>query len=237
MLLKNKQLCRSVALAALVTVANPATAMAKDSLFGAYVELFGGLSTPRNNDISLRSDFTGVAGSSILDVSQDTGFLGGAALGFEIFENIRTEVEFSYQRSGLSDFSASGAFQGQPFDNDASFQTATVLGNLWFDLDFIGGDRIKPYLGGGVGLGVIDANLFDNLGAITDVDVDGAIFAYQLGFGVNFGISQRVELGAGYRFRGFASSDTGLFSPPFGTSIDGVSPSSHNFIGSLRYKF
>ena len=128
-------------------------------------------------------------------------------------------------------------FQGQPFDNDASFQTATVLGNLWFDLDFIGGDRIKPYLGGGVGLGVIDANLFDNLGAITDVDVDGAIFAYQLGFGVNFGISQRVELGAGYRFRGFASSDTGLFSPPFGTSIDGVSPSSHNFIGSLRYKF
>lgn len=237
MLLKNKQLCRSVALAALVTVANSSTVMAKDSLFGAYVELFGGLSTPRNNDISLRSDITGFAGPSVLDVTQNTGFLGGAALGFEIFENIRTEVEFSYQRSSLSDFTASGAFQGQPFDNDATFQTATVFGNLWFDLDFLGGDRIKPYIGGGVGLGVIDANLFDNLGAISDVDVDGAVFAYQLGFGVNFGLSQRIDLGAGYRFRGFASSENGLFSPPFGTSIDGVSPSSHNFIGSVRYKF
>ena len=237
MFLKNKQFYRSVALAALVTVASQSTVMAKDSLFGAYVELFAGLSTPRNNDISLRSDITGFAGPSVLDVTQNTGFLGGAALGFEIFENIRTEVEFSYQRSGLSDFSASGAFEGQPFNEDATFQTATIFGNVWFDLDFLGGDRIKPYIGGGVGLGVIDANLFDNLGAISDVDVDGAVFAYQLGFGVNFGITQRVDLGVGYRFRGFASTENGLFSPPFGTSIDGVSPSSHNFIGSVRYKF
>lgn len=189
MLLKNKHFYRSVALAALV-MASPSTVMAKDNLFGVYAELFGGLSTPRNNDISLRSDISGFAGPSVLDVTQNTGFLGGVALGFEIFENIRTEVEFSYQRSGLSNFSASGAFDGQPFNSDATFQTATILGNVWFDLDFLGGDRIKPYIGGGVGLGVIDANLFDNLGAISDVDVDGAVFAYQLGFGVNFGITQ-----------------------------------------------
>ena len=236
MLLKNKHFYRSVALVALV-MASPSTVMAKDSLFGVYAELFGGLSTPRNNDISLRSDISGFAGPSVLNVTQNTGFLGGAALGFEIFENVRTEVEFSYQRSGLSDFSASGAFDGQPFNRDATFQTATILGNVWFDLDFLGGDRIKPYIGGGVGLGVIDANLFDNLGAISDVDVDGAVFAYQLGFGLNFGITQRVNIGAGYRFRGFASTENGLFSPPFGTSIDGVSPSSHNFIGSVRYTF
>ena len=237
MLLTNKQLCRSVALATLVTVVNSPTVMAKDSLFGAYVELFAGLSTPRNNDISLRSDITGFAGPSVLDVTQNTGFLGGAALGFEIFENVRTEVEFSYQRNGLSDFSASGALAGQPFDEDATFQTATVFGNVWLDLDFLGAGKIKPYIGGGVGLGVIDADLFDNIGSIQDIDVDGAVFAYQLGTGVNFSISPRINLGVGYRFRGFASTDTGLFSPPFGTSIDGVSPSSHNFIGSLRYKF
>lgn len=236
MLLKNEKLYRTVALAALVA-ASPTTAMAKDSLFGAYVELFGGISAPRNNDISLRSDIAGFASPSILNVSQNTGFLGGVALGFEIFEDVRTELEFSYQRNGLGDFSASGAFAGQPFNSDASFQTATVFGNVWFDLDFLGGDRIKPYIGGGVGLGVIDANLFDNLGAIQDIDVDGAVFAYQLGFGLNFGITQRLDLGAGYRFRGFASTENNLFSPPFGTSINGVSPSSHNFIGSLRYKF
>lgn len=236
MLLKNEKLYRTVALAALVA-ASPTTAMAKDSLFGAYVELFGGISAPRNDDISLRSDIAGFASPSILNVSQNTGFLGGVALGFEIFEDVRTELEFSYQRNGLGDFSASGAFAGQPFNSDASFQTATVFGNVWFDLDFLGGDRIKPYIGGGVGLGVIDANLFDNLGAIQDIDVDGAVFAYQLGFGLNFGITQRLDLGAGYRFRGFASTENNLFSPPFGTSINGVSPSSHNFIGSLRYKF
>jgi len=200
MLLKNEKLYLTVALAALIA-ASPTIATAKDSLFGAYVELFGGISAPRNNDISLRSDI------------------------------------FSYQRNGLGDFSASGAFAGQPFNSDASFQTATVFGNVWFDLDFLGGDRIKPYIGGGVGLGVIDANLFDNLGAIQDIDVDGAVFAYQLGFGLNFGITQRLDLGAGYRFRGFASTENNLFSPPFGTSINGVSPSSHNFVGSLRYKF
>lgn len=237
MFLRKNQLYRSVALAALVATTNHSAAMAKDSLFGAYVELFGGLSTPRNNDISLRSDIAGFAGPSVLNVSPNTGFLGGAALGFEIFENVRTEIELSYQRNGLSNFSASGAFAGQPFNTDASYQTATVFGNVWFDLDFLGGDRIKPYFGGGVGLGVIDANLFDNLGAIQDIDVDGAVFAYQLGFGLNLGITQRVDLGVGYRFRGFASTENNLFSPPFGTSIDGISPSSHNFIGNVRYKF
>lgn len=210
MLLKNEKLYLTAALAALVA-ASPTTAMAKDSLFGAYVELFGGISAPRNNDISLRSDIAGFASPSILNVSQNTGFLGGVALGFEIFEDVRTELEFSYQRNGLGDFSASGAFAGQPFNSDASFQTATVFGNVWFDLDFLGGDRIKPYIGGGVGLGVIDANLFDNLGAIQDIDVDGAVFAYQLGFGLNFGITQRLDLGAGYRFRGFASTENNLF--------------------------
>ena len=236
MFFKNKQFYRSVALAALVA-ASPSTVMAKDSLFGAYAELFGGLSTPRDNGISLRSDVANVFGPSILNVSQDTGFLGGVALGFEIFDNVRTEVEFSYQRNGLSDFSGSGALAGQPFDEDATFQTATVFGNVWFDLDFLGGNRIKPYFGGGVGLGVIDANLFDNVSSIQDLDVDGAVFAYQLGAGVNFGISPRINLGVGYRFRGFASTETRLFSPPFGTSLDGISPSSHNFIGSVRYTF
>ena len=237
MQLNKRNSCALAALAALLVFPNAQTASAKDSLFGAYVELFAGLSTPRNDAISLRSDIASFASPSVLGVSQNTGFLGGAALGFEIFENVRTELEVSYQRNGLSNFSASGAFQGQPFNTDASFQTTTVFGNVWFDLDFLGGDRIKPYVGGGVGLGVIDANLFENLGAISDVDVDGAVFAYQLGAGVNFGITPRVDLGVGYRFRGFASTETGLFSPPFGTSIEGVSPSSHNFIGSLRYKF
>ena len=237
MQLNKKNLYASAALTTLLVLPNTQTASAKDSLFGAYVELFAGLSTPRNNDISLRSDVTSVIGPSVLNVSQNTGFLGGAALGFEIFENVRTELEFSYQRNGFSDFSASGAVAGQPFDEDASFQTTTVFGNVWFDLDFLGAGRINPYIGGGVGIGVIDADLFDNIGLIQDVDVEGAVFAYQLGAGVNFGISPRINLGVGYRFRGFASTDTGLFSPPFGTSLDGVSPSSHNFIGSLRYKF
>ena len=232
-----KSLCASAAMAILFAFPNAQTVSAKDSLFGAYVELFGGLSTPRNDTISLRSDIAGFVGPSVLNVLQNTGFLGGAALGFEIFDNVRTEVEFSYQRNGLSDFSASGAFAGQPFNTEASFQTATVFGNVWFDLDFLGGDKIKPYVGGGVGLGIIDANLFDNLGAIQDIDVNGAVFAYQLGAGVNIGITDRIDLGVGYRFRGFASTETSLFTPPFGTSIDGISPSSHNFIGSVRYKF
>lgn len=237
MQLNKKNSCALAALAALLVFPNAQTASAKDSLFGAYVELFAGLSAPRNNDISLRSDVTSLIGPSVLNVSQNTGFLGGAALGFEIFENIRTEVEVSYQRNGFSDFSASGALAGQPFDEDATFQTTTVFGNVWFDLDFLGAGRIKPYFGGGVGLGVIDANLFENIGSIQDVDIDGAVFAYQLGAGVNFDISRRINLGVGYRFRGFASTETRLFSPPFGTSLDGISPSSHNFIGSLRYKF
>ncbi|MEP3232343.1 MAG: acyloxyacyl hydrolase [Hyphomicrobiales bacterium] len=237
MQLKKKRSCASAALATLLVVPNSQMASAKDSLFGAYVELFAGLSTPRNNDISLQSDVASVIGPSVLSVSQNTGFLGGVALGFEIFDNVRTEVELSYQRNGFSDFTASGALAGQPFDEDATFQTTTVFGNVWFDLDFLGSGKISPYFGGGVGLGVIDADLFDNIGSFQDIDVDGAVFAYQLGAGVNFDISSRVNLGVGYRFRGFASTGTGLFSPPFGTSLDGVSPSSHNFIGSVRYKF
>jgi len=66
MTLINRKLCCLLAGVAMGVGATQTPAFAKDSLFGAYVELFGGLSVPRDQDISLNSDIVGFASASTL---------------------------------------------------------------------------------------------------------------------------------------------------------------------------
>ena len=110
-----------------------------------YVSAFGGVSFLNDDVDDLDLDPLGI--------ESDTGFFVGASAGgrlpFKSFGLIRTrvEVEVSYQDNGLS-FVGGG-------DTNLSIDTLFILGNTIGELHWADDQPFIPYIGGGLGVGII----------------------------------------------------------------------------------
>lgn len=147
----------------------------------------------------------------------ETDFMFGAAVGYD-FGMGRIEGEIGYS---MHDLEASGASVASGGDIDI----LSLLINGFYDIETK--SPVTPYVGGGVGVAFID---------IEDVSVSGIVienkndkvFAYQLGAGIGYAVTDSVTLDFGYRY--FAASD-----PDFdGTEAE---VSSHNFTVGARFSF
>jgi opacity protein-like surface antigen len=150
-----------------------------------YVSVFGGLAqTVDNHFMYSRSSYT---------ADYKTGFTVGAAVGGNINEKLRGEVELSFVKSDIKQFfDAGGPQTGSGGDVDGYY----LLANLWRDVD-LGG--FKPYFGGGLGVALIDAD-FNVEGDEPNVDSTAAL-AGQLGVGMRFDLTDSLTLDAGYRLK------------------------------------
>ncbi len=136
------------------------------------------------------SDFTGtqnpaagvpgVAGAPAnVNVEYDTGFAVRGAVGYQFknglipFLKPRVEVEVSYAEADVD----GGAFNGgnQTFGGSVNRFTATAA--LYNDIVWSPNQKVIPYFGSGIGIGVVDAdiNYFPNNGVATapTFEVDG----------------------------------------------------------------
>ncbi|NOT42837.1 MAG: porin family protein [Alphaproteobacteria bacterium] len=75
--------------------------------------------------------------------------------------------------------------------NDGLVSSFTVMANAWADFD-LGG--IKPYIGGGIGYA------FNQVNASRLLNGNDNDFAWQLGAGVNVALTEKWDLGVGYRY-------------------------------------
>ena len=208
-----------------------------------YVSLFGGISLPESMDSS--TTYTATTGAVtpgyIYNIDMDSGFIIGSAIGTELWDNVRGEIEFAFRSSdsGTINFSHPGLALN-PFSSTGDVTSVTILANLWYDFESISDSRsIRPYIGGGIGIGFIDANIryviFPGFGFI---DNDTA-FAFQVGTGINWELSDRTSLGVGYRLKGLSGVD---FVNPLVPGAPGLVQSndldvilSHNFIVNLTW--
>ena len=87
--------------------------------------------------------------------------------------------------------------------------------------DFTNKSRFTPYISGGVGLAKIEIN-------DEDESLDDTVFAYQIGAGVGYAVSEKVTIDIKYRY--FATSD-----PKF--EEVGGEFASHNFLLGVRVNF
>ena len=101
---------------------------------------------------------------------------------------------YSFSRSFATNFTISDV---------GSVQTWSLMANAWWDIH--NSSNFTPYLGGGVGYAI---SSYDG-GAVYD-GVDGN-FAWQLGAGVDYKISEETQLGLGYRY--FDAGDVTLSLP------------------------
>lgn len=146
------------------------------------------------------------------------------AVGVNVTPVIRTEFEISYRNAGLDDITVDGVGSA---DLSGDLKTWGFMLNGYYD--FMTESVVSPYITAGLGVlrhdGEIDA--VGGLG-VTGVEGNDTTFAYQLGFGAAYDLSDKFVLDGGYRYLG--SSDIEIDT----TSYD---YDAHELRIGLRYKF
>jgi opacity protein-like surface antigen len=123
------------------------------------------------------------------DQSFDPGFVVGGAGGYKFDFGLRLEGEIAYRRNGFDDFS------GTPTGGDLG--ATSLMANIWYEFDT--GTALHPFIGGGLGAAIIDVDdfTFGSVGLRSDSQT---AFAYQVGAGLAYDLSDNVTLTAEYRF-------------------------------------
>lgn len=174
--------------ASLVALATPSYAA-----MPAYLSLGVGLTDTMDSDWD---DSVGDQGTIGIDNSANFS----AAIGASFLKNTRTELEVSYRKAGLSDISLDGVGSASL---NGDLTTWGFLVNGYYDFPLK--SKISPYLSAGIGVahhkGTIDA--VGGLGT-PGTDSTDTVFAYQVGLGASYAITEKASLWAGYRYLGSA---------------------------------
>ena len=152
------------------------------------------------------SDYVATGGST-REVEFDPGYGGSAAFGYDfgsVFRpeapedrftvNLRSEVEFSFERGEVDDVGGPGA----PRLEEVSTRALALNGYVDFDLP----GRWTFYAGAGLGAAQVETE------GVGFDDSDTAGFVQLLG-GAMFDVSSRASIYAGLRTRGYADLDAG----------------------------
>jgi opacity protein-like surface antigen len=112
------------------------------------------------------------------------------------------------------------SFPGLNASVNGDISSLALMGNLLADLPL--SERVRPFLGAGIGLARVEANSND-LG-----DEDDTVFAYQAIAGIGFPLTHVTTLDLQYRY--FATADADFD----GTDVE---YQTHNFFAGLRFDF
>lgn len=185
---------------------------------GAYVSLFGGAVEAADTAIAYSDDY-------IYDISFKTGFTVGAAVGTQLLETVRGELEVAY----LEIDSTCGEYEGEGSCStswEGEVSAVTIMTNVWKDFHM---GVFSPYVGGGVGVALFTPE-------IPDWEDTNLAMAAQVGAGVRMAVSDNVTLDAGYRFKGIL--DPLWTGKSLGTDDHGMgSLYTHNFQGGASWGF
>jgi OOP family OmpA-OmpF porin len=151
----------------------------------------------------------------------DTGLAGAIALGFKRSDGFRSEFEIAGRSNDVGSLQGMSGASG---DVDAF----TAMGNILYD--FQGFGKIKPYLGGGIGLARVR---FDGVrpvggGQINDHDL---AFAYQGIAGLSYAINNTFEVFGDYRYLGTSDLD---FQEAVSGSTVSADYGNHTLMGGIR---
>jgi opacity protein-like surface antigen len=183
-----------------------------------YVSVFGGFNMARAH-ASFSTDH--------FDIKLKDGFTVGAAVGSYVADGVRLERELSFSRNKAKSWDYFGP-PGDPTALDGYSSGVFLMSNVWKDIRV--SDRFQPYIGGGMGVAMLSGK---GDGDYADYDFSGELaFAVQAGAGVRYGISDKLALDVGYRYR--AAMDASQR----GAEEDGAfSYSTHTLQAGLTYAF
>ena len=240
------KICRVTVLYVITFAASqlaPAFAGAQDaetqSRWPVYVSLFGGGSGLTGNVHTTPAYSMPDEVEHSLETGR--GYLLGGTIGVNASDDIRVEIEISHAEWDAKSFVfGGGAFQLTDLA-EGSVNMTYLLANAWADWN--NASAYTPYIGGGVGLGwAIGTNVdYANMGEFEEYSGDGVIgFAFQLGAGMKFELTEHASIDLGYRFKGVPNIDFKShsgFGPPHSEPYKGADLYSHNVQLGLTWQF
>jgi opacity protein-like surface antigen len=155
--------------------------------------------------------------SSLPFVNEDTGLAGLVAVGAPIdgVAGLRVELEASFRSHD------STVFGFIPLEHD----TTAVMVNAVYDAESLAIGRAVPYAL--VGAGVANTEL--TVGGIAPLTIENDGFAWQLGAGFNYRITDKIWAGVGYRYVEAPKAEV------FGFELDGGS--NHAVLANVTFAF
>ena len=243
-LLANRVLAFSAA-AAVAASSGAALAQQENAGDGLYVRVGAGASFASDLDQDIDRVFRDFSSCAAIGcnpdrqtLSLDTGFVVSAAAGFNYTQGIRTELEYRYEKPGISSrqFFEAGfdvtdsRLTGFPELSNDDINVHFVFSNFYFD--FNNDTRFTPFIGGGVG-GAFARNEND--------DRDAAL-AYQGRAGISYDLGGGAALDAEYIYLRtndlvFGSVDEEFVVEGASARIDGDNYVSSSVMLSVRVQF
>ena len=224
-----KNFMTTTAVLAAMTAATTANAQGMGGDF--YASVFGGYSL---GDVTTEGELSGY--NFDVTAEGESGYILGLTVGTTVAPNIRAEAEVSYAAYAVDTLAIS--YSGGGYDIDASeadvSTTATyLLANVWYDIPNVaGGSGIAPYVGGGVGYGVLTGKVDD--GGEVDLFDDAGGIAFQIGAGIQVPVGAGM-IDVGYRFKGVTGGETDNF--VLEDELDEISSTSNTFQAGYVLKF
>jgi opacity protein-like surface antigen len=155
-----------------------------DTLYFAVQAGFSTQPTSENQDAATPANS--------FELNTQSGLNGALAVGAK-FGSLRAEVEAVYRYNPNDKFDQGGTPQGA----DGSLSMLNIFLNGYYEMDFFG--VVTPYVGLGVGYGVVSLNLKQLDGTLV-VDDDDTVYSYQLMAGAAVNVTENLSLTAEYRY-------------------------------------
>jgi opacity protein-like surface antigen len=139
--------------------------------------------------------------------SRDSAFSGGVTAGYNAYRqfNVPVRIELEYTAYDKSNINKSTALPGATSADFAEqLKIQNLMANFWLDLPT--GSALPPYIGGGLGTAFIKYNhAIDYIhSGVSTARNDSASretnFAWQLGAGVSYAVTDSLDLDLGYRY-------------------------------------
>ena len=200
----------------------PALSLGSQGATGMYGSFNAGVAIPADGNMTIPG-----VGSAKLEY--DTSFTVGGAIGYRLGESgdYRVEGEVAYQNNEVDRIENNSL----PADIDGARLSSMEASVLTFLLngyiDFYYGSAFSWFITAGFGVAGIDGEMTVN-GVTSDDDDTG--FAYQLGAGAGYALTETVTLDCKYRY--LRTDDFNIE----GGDVEVASPS-HNITAGIRVAF
>ncbi len=172
-----------------------------------YWYLSGSVGGAFPNDLKAENSDLGFSGS----LNLDSAFQYSIAAGYQ-WKDARAELEVSNASFGVN----KGNLNSDSFPATGNVSATTVLVNGYYDIPT--GSKFRPYIGAGIGVGLIS-------GKLDDIDLGiGSSFAYQGKVGLQYEVAKKGNAFVEFKYLGISSykNDAGSdISPPnsYGVSV------------------
>jgi opacity protein-like surface antigen len=172
---------KTALLAATAALALGAAGSASAQAFGdmqVYLKGFGGATWPSSDDENLRTNGSTVGRA---DISYDTGYTLGAAVGWQATPNVGLEFEYAYRQVDYSGRAKDSI--GDRIDIDGKAKNSALMVNALYSFT-LENPQVVPYVGAGIGAAQLDM----------DGDKSTWNFAYQAIAGVGYEVAPQWTL-------------------------------------------